>query len=79
MTEIDVNITARGEAVNQPWLWHIAFDFGVKFTILKANIDADFGWTQVRLEGKLEDVQRAIAWLMTTGLNVETLQRAVGA
>jgi len=29
--------------------------------------------------GPVEEIQRATAWLMTTGLHVEALQRAVGA
>ena len=79
MTEIELIITARGQAVTEPWLWRLAYEFGVKFNIIKANVDSDFGWLHIKLEGKLEDVQRSTAWLMTTGLHVETLQRSVGS
>ena len=48
-------------------------------TIRKANVDEDFGWMQIELEGPLEEVQRATAWLHTTGLHVDPLQRSVGA
>jgi ABC-type methionine transport system ATPase subunit len=75
MAEIDINLTARREAVDEPWLWRLGREFDVKVNIVKANIDTD----QVRLEGPLEEIQRAIAWLMTTGLHVEALERAVGA
>ena len=79
MTTVDVNITAGKEHVGQPWLWKLSREFGVKVNIVKASIDTDYGWAQIELEGPVEEVQRAIAWLMTTGLHVEALQRAVGA
>jgi L-aspartate semialdehyde sulfurtransferase ferredoxin len=79
MTRVDINITAGKDHVGQPWLWRIGRDFNVKVNVLKANIDEDYGWVQIQLEGPLEDVQRATAWLMATGLHVDAQQRAVGA
>ncbi|MFN3729278.1 MAG: NIL domain-containing protein [Fimbriimonadaceae bacterium] len=76
---MEVTITAGKETVDRPWLWQLGRDFGVRVNVKKANIDTDFGWVLVELEGPVEEVQRAIAWLMTTGLHVEALQRAVGA
>jgi L-aspartate semialdehyde sulfurtransferase ferredoxin len=80
MTTVDINITAGKDSVGEPWIWRIARDFpNVKITIKKANIDVDFGWIQLEMEGPIEEIQRATAWLMTTGLHVEAMQRAVGA
>ena len=76
---MDLNITAGKDAVREPWLWRVARDFNVRVNIKKANIDTDYGWVQVELEGPVEEIQRATAWLMTTGLHVEAQQRAVGA
>jgi len=79
MAHVDVNVTAGREQVQEPWIWRLSRDFNVRVNVRKANIDADFGWVQVELEGSIEEIQRATAWLMTTGLTVEALQRAVGA
>jgi len=79
MAHVDVNVTAGREQVQEPWIWRLSRDFNVRVNIRKANIDADFGWVQIELEGSIEEIQRATAWLMTTGLTVEALQRAVGA
>lgn len=79
MTTVDVNVTAGKEHVGQPWIWRVAREFDVRVNIRKANIDTDYGWVQLELEGPIEEIQRAIAWLMTTGMHVESLQRAVGA
>ena len=79
MPTVDVNLTASKAQVQSPIVWRLCRDFDVKVTITKANVDADFGWLQVELDGPVEEIQRATAWLMTTGLHVEALQRAVGA
>lgn len=79
MAHVDVNVTAGRAQVQEPWIWRLSRDFNVRVNIRKANVDADFGWIQVELEGSIEEIQRATAWLMTTGLTVEALQRAVGA
>lgn len=80
MEVVDVTLTARQEAVNRPWLWQLGRDFtNLKFNLVKANVDTEFGWIHLQLEGPVEEVQRAIAWLMTTGMHVDSKQRAVGA
>jgi len=79
MAHVDVNVTAGREQVQEPWIWRLSRDFNVRVNLKKANIDGDFGWVQLELEGSIEEIQRATAWLMTTGLTVEALQRAVGA
>lgn len=79
MAEVDINLTARQETIGEPWIWRLSREFDVRVIIVKANIDADFGWMQIRLEGPVEEIQRATAWLMTTGLHVDALQRSVKA
>ncbi len=79
MAEVDINLTARDAQVSEPWIWRLSRDFEVRVTIVKANIDQDFGWAQIHLEGPLEEIQRATAWLMTTGMHVDALQRSQGA
>lgn len=79
MAQVDINITAGREHVREPFIWRLCRDFDVKVNVRKANVDDDFGWVQLELEGALEEIQRATAWLMTTGMHVEALQRAVGA
>jgi L-aspartate semialdehyde sulfurtransferase ferredoxin len=79
MTSVLVNISAGKESVSEPWIWRISRDFNVKVIIVRANVDTDFGFMQIDLQGEVEDVQRTIAWLMTTGLHVEAQSRSVGA
>jgi ABC-type methionine transport system ATPase subunit len=79
MALVEVNIAAGREQVAEPWVWKLCREFNVKVFIRKANVDSDFGVMSLELEGAGEDIQRATAWLMTTGMRVEAMQRALGA
>ena len=79
MAIVDVNLTARGTQVAEPWVWRLCKEFDLKVTIIKANIDSGSGWAHVQLDGPVEEIQRATAWLMTTGLHVDAEQRSVGS
>lgn len=78
LSQVDVFITARGEQTQSPWLWQLGNDFGVRVNIVKASIEPGYGWVHVQLEGPVEEIQRSIAWLMTTGMHVDSQQRSVG-
>jgi hypothetical protein len=79
MTVVELNLTASREQVRVPILWQLGREFQVRVNIIKAQIDPDSGWVHLELEGPTEEIQRATAWLMTTGIHVEALQRAVRA
>lgn len=74
-----MKLVAVGPQVREPWLWRLARDFNVCVNIVKAQIDGDAGWVEAELEGTVEDIQRATAWLHTTGVHVDPAQRSVGA
>ena len=78
MTTVHMTIaTTNPEQVKVPWLWRLGREFDLKVNILKANINEDAGWAFVALEGPVEEIQRATAWLHTTGLPVEPVERSV--
>ncbi|MCL6535236.1 NIL domain-containing protein [Synechococcus sp. RC10B2] len=78
MTTVHMTIaTTNPEQVKVPWLWRLGREFDLKVNILKANINEDAGWAFVALEGPIEEIQRATAWLHTTGLHIEPVERSV--
>ena len=79
MAQVEVNIAAGREQVAEPWIWKLCREFNVKVHIRRANVDTDFGVMLLELDGPVEEIQRATAWLMTTGMRVEAMQRALGA
>ena len=79
MPTVPVKITTRtSEQVRAPILYRLARDFNVVTNVRRAQISDDYGYVEVDIEGTLEEVQLAISWLHTTGLQVEALQRSVG-
>ncbi|HVT14503.1 MAG TPA: NIL domain-containing protein [Fimbriimonadaceae bacterium] len=79
MPIVDVTVSTGQQAVVTPWISTLCRDFDIVVRIMKANVDTDFGWLQLQFEGPVEEIQRATAWLMTTGMQVQAQQRAVGA
>jgi hypothetical protein len=66
---------AQGHA---PILYRVGKDYGVVVNIARASFDDEEGGTlEVTISGPLMDVQRAIAYLHTTGLQVNPRQRSV--
>lgn len=79
MPQVEVSLSASGDQVREAWVWRLSREFNVKVNIVKASVDRDFGAMLLELDGPVEEIQRATAWLMTTGLRVEAMQRALGA
>jgi hypothetical protein len=79
MPVITVEISSRTpDQVDQPILYRLGKEFDVVTNIRRAKINEDYGFAEVDIEGSLEEVQRAISWLMTTGLHIDAKQRSVG-
>ncbi|MCG9895136.1 MAG: NIL domain-containing protein [Fimbriimonadaceae bacterium] len=79
MAQVDVHITARDEQVDKPWIWRLSRDFNLVVNIVRANVDADMGWIHLRLDGPVEEIQRATAFLNQSGMHVDAKQRSVQA
>jgi len=79
MAVITVHISTRTpEQAREPILYRLGKDFRVVYNIRRAQITEGSGFAEVDIEGPLEEVQRAISWLHTTGLTVDARQRSVG-
>jgi hypothetical protein len=61
-----------------PILYRVGKDFNVVVNIERASFDEEEGGAlEITISGQLMDVQRAIAYLHTTGLHVNPRQRSV--
>ncbi|NLH98820.1 MAG: hypothetical protein GX446_04930 [Chthonomonadales bacterium] len=79
MAVIQVRIATRTpDQANEPIVHRIGHDFRVVTNIRRAQISEEGGFLDIDIEGALPEVQRAIAWLQTTGLSVSAQQRSVG-
>jgi ABC-type methionine transport system ATPase subunit len=79
MAVITVDVATRGaDQVRTPIVHRLVKDFDVVVNIRRAQVTEDYGRLVLDIEGSLEEVQRAISWLHTTGLDVSAAQRSVG-
>jgi len=77
---ITVDVATRGgDQVRTPIVHRLVKDFDVVVNIRRAQVTEDYGRLVLDIEGSLEEVQRAISWLHTTGLDVSAAQRSVGS
>lgn len=80
MPIITVDIATRGsDQVKAPIVQRLVKDYDIVVNIRRAQVTEDYGRLVLDLEGSLEEVQRAISWLHTTGLDVSAAQRSVGS
>lgn len=79
MPAITVQVSTRtSEQVKEPVLYRLGKDFNVVTNIRRAQVTEDSAFVEVEIDGSLEEVQRAISWLHTTGLHIDAQQRSVG-
>lgn len=79
MAKVQLTLIGSGDVAQRPWISSLAKQFTVDFNIVRASVDSAYGVIELELTGPVEEIQRATAWLMTTGLHVEAKERAVGA
>jgi hypothetical protein len=70
--------TVYPEQDDVPVLYRLGKDFHVVVNIDRAEFDdEEGGYVEIAISGRLDDVQRAIAYLHTTGLHIYPRQRSV--
>jgi len=69
--------TVNAAQAEAPILYRVGRDFRVVVNIERAAFEEEGGSIEVTLSGPLTEVQRAIAYLHTTGLHVDPRQRSV--
>ncbi len=62
------------EQVKKPIIWQLAHDFGLRFSVRKADIDIKAGgYTVLDLTGSREKLDEALAWALSEGVEVSTI------
>ena len=74
---VQINTRTPGQ-VCEPIICRLCKEYDVTVNILRAQVNDDYGFVELNIDGDLETVQRAVSWLHTTGLQVSAVQRSVG-
>jgi ABC-type methionine transport system ATPase subunit len=72
-----VYLTFRRELVKQPLVCMLAKNFDIMFNIRGSTVTTEMGLVALEIDGKREEVDRALAWLKEKGVLVEPIEKNV--
>jgi L-aspartate semialdehyde sulfurtransferase ferredoxin len=73
MNDVRVKLTFPEDLIRQPVIARMVREFDVLPNIRRANVEEHVGWIICELDGDGAEVDRAIAWLRETGVQVDQL------
>ena len=72
-----VYLTFSKELVKEPLVCMMAKNFDIMFNIRGSTVTAEMGFVALEIDGKREEVDRAIEWLEQKGVLVEPIEKNV--
>ena len=73
MIGVRVKLTFPEALVREPVIGQLVKQFDVVPNIRRADVGEDSGWIICELDGDAAAVDRAVAWLQSTGIRVDLL------
>jgi len=74
MAKQRLKFTFPPELITKPVIYTIGKQFNVVTNIRRANVTKDRGWVVLELEGKIEDIEAALAWVVEQGVRVDPVE-----
>jgi hypothetical protein len=71
MVKRGVKFTLPPELIKEPIIYKLGQQFKVVTNIRRADVNGDKGWVGLEFEGKVEDIERGIAWVTGKGVRVD--------
>lgn len=71
MVKRGVKFTFPPELIREPIIYNLGQRFKVVTNIRLADISGDKGWVVLELEGKVDDIERGIAWVTGKEVRVD--------
>ena len=66
-----VMFTFTQELIREPVIYNLSQQFNVITNIHRADISEEKGWIILELEGKEDDIEQGIAWVISKGVRVD--------
>ena len=68
-----VRFTFEDTLVREPIIYCLGRDFHLVTNIRRADVQEDVGWVVLELDGELEEIERGLQWVKSTGVRVDPL------
>ncbi len=66
-----VKFSFPAEMVKEPVIYRLGRDFEIVTNIRRADVREDIGWVVLELDGEDAEIERGLAWVGTTGVQVD--------
>ena len=66
-----VRFTFEGDAVKEPVIYLVGHEFQVVTNIRMADVERDFGWVILELDGDHDEIDRALEWVQAKGVRID--------
>ncbi len=74
MAKKRVMFTFPQELITQPVIHNLGHRFQVITNIRRADVTEDRGWVVLELEGKEEDIDKGLDWVIGLGVRVDPIE-----
>ena len=64
-------LTFSEELIRDPIIHNLGQQFNIVTNILRADVTEDRGWVLLEVDGKNEDIEAGITWVISRGVRVE--------
>ena len=71
MTKRRVVFTFSSEVITEPITYNLGQQFKLATNILRADLAENRGWIVLEVDGKEEDIEAGIAWVISKGVRVD--------
>ena len=71
-----MRLTFRGDTLNDPIIYRLGQDFKVVTNIRRADVAQDSGWVELDVDGEPAEVDRALEYCRSRGIDVQRLEPA---
>jgi len=66
-----IMVRFSGDTAEEPFIYVLGKEFDVVTNIVRAELSEDGGWMLLELEGTPSDVERAVEYISSRGVDVE--------
>jgi ABC-type methionine transport system ATPase subunit len=71
MAKQRVKFTFPTELIKEPVIYKLGKQFELITNIRRADVTEDRGWVVLELEGEMEEIERAVQWVIDQGVRVD--------
>ena len=71
MMKRQIMFTFPKELIKEPIIYKLGTQFNVVTNIRRADVSENKGWVVLELDGKENDIERGITWVISQGVRVD--------